>query len=302
MSEDKDVRIALTFDFDAYSTWIGTFGATSPSMLSRGEFGPIGVRRILALLDRYKAKGTFFTPGHTALAFPDDVRRIRDGGHEIGHHGWVHENPCTLSPEEERVVLLRGLEALDKIAGVRPAGFRSPAWDNSPATIPLLLEFGIEYESSMMGSDFEPYWCRIGDEWSRTEEYRFGKPVDLIEVPVAWHLDDWPYFEYVVTQKLGMTGLRNPDDPLAVWKGEFDYLYERIGKGLLTITMHPQVIGRGYRMLMLERFLDYVTERSGVSFTTCIDYVRHWRQGRQPSLPAGAGDARSDAWRDQASE
>src|SRR5262245_33600216 len=131
MAQAKDVRVALTFDFDSYSTWIGTFGATSPSMLSRGEFGPTGWGRLLALLKRYDAKGTFFTPGHTALAWPDHVREIVDGGHEIGHHGWVHENPITLTPEEERHVLERGLEALDKIAKVRPVGFRSPAWDNS---------------------------------------------------------------------------------------------------------------------------------------------------------------------------
>lgn len=296
MSESKDVRIALTFDFDVYSTWIGTFGATSPSMLSRGEFGPIGVRRILETLKRYGARGTFFTPGHTVLAFPDDVRRIRDEGHEIGHHGWVHENPCSLDPAEERIVLERGLDALEKVANVRPKGFRSPAWDNSPSTIPLLLEFGLEYESSMMGSDFQPYWCRIGDEWSKTEEYRFGKPVNLVEVPVAWHLDDWPYFEYVITSKMAMTGLRNPNDPLTVWKGEFDYLYHRIGTGLLTITMHPQVIGRGYRMLMFEQFLDYVSGFSGVSFTSCADYVSRWRKGRTPSLPEGAGPARGAVW------
>jgi peptidoglycan-N-acetylglucosamine deacetylase len=162
MSE-RDVRIALTFDFDAYSTWICTFGATSPSMLSRGEFGPIGVRRLLALLKQHDAKATFFTPGHTALAFPSILCAIRDAGHEIGHHGWVHENPCTLSPNQEREVIDRGLEALAKVAGVRPTGFRSPAWDNSPSTVPLLLEHGFRYESSMMGSDFEPYWCRVGD-------------------------------------------------------------------------------------------------------------------------------------------
>ena len=296
MAVETDVRIALTFDFDAYSTWIGTFGATSPSMLSRGEFGPVGVRRLLELLKRHDAKGTFFTPGHTALGWPDHVRAIVDEGHEVGHHGWVHENPITLSPEEDRNVLERGLEALERIAKVRPVGYRSPAWDNSPSTIPLLLEYGFEYESSMMGADFNPYWCRIGDEWSTTEEYKFGKPVDLVEVPVAWHLDDWPYFEYVITPKVTTTGLRNPNDPLTVWKDEFDYLYHRVGKGLLTITMHPQVIGRGYRMLMLERFIEHVIQHEGVTFTTCAEYVRDWKKDKSPSLPEGAGPARSKAW------
>jgi peptidoglycan-N-acetylglucosamine deacetylase len=184
-AETKDVRVALTFDFDACCVWIGTLGAKSPSMISRGEFGPIALRRILDLLDRFGIKSTFFIPGHSALAFPEPTRIIRAAGHEIGHHGWVHENPATLTPEQERRVLERGLEALDRIAGVRPVGYRSPAWDNSPATVSLLLEYGFEYESSLMGSDYAPYWCRVGDEFSTTEEYRWGRPVDLVEVPVA---------------------------------------------------------------------------------------------------------------------
>jgi hypothetical protein len=113
-------------------------------------------------------------------------------------------------------------------------------------------------------------------------------------MPVAWHLDDWPYFEYVVTPTHGMTGLRDPDEPLKVWTRELDYLYEHVGRGLL--TMHPQVIGRGYRMLMLKQFLVHVTSRPDVSFTTLGDYCEFWRQGRSHGLPEGAGPARSDAW------
>ena len=188
----KNVKVALTFDFDTCCVWIGTLGATSPSMISRGEFGPKACRRILEMLDRFGVQSTFFVPGHSALAFPEPTRMIKAAGHEIGHHGWVHENPLTLSPEQEREVMEKGLDALDKIVKVRPTGYRSPAWDNSPMTVPLLLEYGFEYESSLMGSDYEPYWCRVGDEFSTTEEYRWGRPVDLVEVPVAWHLDDWP--------------------------------------------------------------------------------------------------------------
>lgn len=282
----KDVRVALTFDFDAYSLWIGTFDAKSPSMLSRGEFGPVGVHRILDSLKRANATGTFFIPGHTALAFPKTVEAIHAAGHEIGHHGWVHENPATLKPDEERHILERGFDALKEVVGVRPVGYRSPAWDNSPQTIPLLMEYGFEYESSMMGRDFEPYWCRIGDEWSKTEAYKFGKPVDLVELPVAWHLDDFPQFEYVVIPRGGIIqGVLTPRQLLEIWKDEFDFLYDRIGKGIFTATMHPQVIGRGARMVLLDKFIEHVAGRDGVSFTNCRDYVRDWRKGKTPSLP-----------------
>jgi peptidoglycan/xylan/chitin deacetylase (PgdA/CDA1 family) len=294
--DKKDVRIALTFDFDACCAWIGTMGATSPGMISRGEFGPIGLRRVLALLDKFGIRGTFFIPGHSILALPDPSKRIRDAGHEIGHHGWVHENPTTLTPEQERHVMERGLDALDKVLGIRPTGYRSPAWDNSPATIPLLLEYGFEYESSLLGGDYEPYWCRVGDEWSTTEEYKWGRPVDLVEVPVAWHLDDFPVFEFVWTKTAIMQGNAAPSSVEEVWKGEFDYLYHHVGHGLLNITMHPQVIGRGHRIAFLERYIRYIAGHPGVTFTTIRDYVREWRSGRSPSLPADAGPARSAAW------
>lgn len=293
MSNTPDIRIALTFDYDAFSVWIGTFGATSPSMVSRGEFGAIAVRRILKLLDDYEIKSTFFIPGHTVLAFPDTVVAIRDAGHEIGHHGWVHENPLSLSPERERWVMERGFEVLDKVAKVKPVGYRSPAWDNSPQTIPLLLEYGFEYESSLMGNDYEPYWCRLGDEFNATDEYKWGTPVNLVEVPVAWHLDDFPNFEYVWSKAGILQGNRPPSTSMEMWKGEFDYLYGRVGKGLLNITMHPQVIGRGHRLLFLEQFIQYVASKPGVSFTMIRDYVRDWRKGKSPELPKDAGPNRA---------
>jgi peptidoglycan/xylan/chitin deacetylase (PgdA/CDA1 family) len=293
MTSVKDVCVALTFDYDAMSNWIGSLGATSPGTVSRGEFGAIGVRRILDLLGQRGITGTFFVPGHTARAFPDTVRAIHAARHEIGHHGWVHENPARLTPEREREVMELGLRALDEVAGVRPVGYRSPGWDNSPATVPLLLEYGFEYESSLMGSDYEPYWCRVGDEVSALEEFRWGRPVNLVELPVAWHLDDFIQFEFVATSTGFLNATRSTTMSWEIWTKEFEYLYERLGKGLLTVTMHPQVIGRGHRMLFLEAFIDFLTRHPGVRFTTLRDYARAWRSGRTPELPADAGPARA---------
>lgn len=285
---EKDVHVALTFDYDAYSLWIGTFAAKSPSMISRGEFGPQGVRRILKLLDEYRIKGTFFVPGHTALAFPQVTVDIAAAGHEIGHHGWIHENPATTTPDQERWIMEKGFEALDKVVGLRPVGYRSPAWDNSPQTIPLLLENGFTYESSMMGSEYEPYWCRVGDEWSATDPWKFGKPVDLVELPVSWLLDDFPHFEYVVTPGGIVPGFKSPRDLLQVWIDEFDYLYHKIGTGIFNVTTHPQVIGRGARMVLLQGLIEHVKDRPGVKFGTLAEYVAKWRIGKTPCLPADA--------------
>ena len=182
----SSATVCLSFDFDAISLWIGPYGATSPSMISRGEFGAVGARRLLRLLDRFGVPATFFVTGHTADTYPEIVREIVAAGHEIGHHGYLHENPAALgSKEREREVLEMGLRALDRAAGVRPVGYRSPAWDNSPHTIELLLEAGFRYESSLMGDDFTPYWCRVGDVIRPDGPYEFGPEVDLVEMPVS---------------------------------------------------------------------------------------------------------------------
>jgi peptidoglycan-N-acetylglucosamine deacetylase len=269
------VSVALTFDFDALSPWLN-LGWKSPSSLSRGEMGPIGVRRLLPLLDEYGALSTWFVPGHTALAYPSDIEAILDAGHEIGHHGWVHETPMLLSIEDERMVLEKGFEALSSVGCPRPVGYRAPGWQLSQSSIRLLIEAGFEYDSSQMGRDYELYRCRDGDRVSASEPYIFGNPSPLVEVPVSWHMDDAPFFDFVADKP--SSGLRAPSEVLEIWTGEFDYLYDELGKGLLVLTLHPQVIGRGHRMMMFRRFLDYLSDRPDVVFVRCLDYVREWRE------------------------
>lgn len=263
--------VCLTFDFDAISLWIGPFGATSPSMISRGEFCAVGARRILTLLDREQIPATFFITGHTADTYPEVVREIAAAGHEIGHHGYLHENPIALETRErEREVLLRGLDALDRAGSVRPTGYRSPSWDTSPWTVDLLIEHGFRYDSSLMGDDFTPYWCRTGDVIDHDGPYRFGPETSLVEMPVSWLLDDFPHFEYLV---LRPGGLRNPGLSAGskveeIWSDEFAFMHREIPGGVFNLTMHPQVIGRGHRMLMLERLIARMRTHDDVTFTT----------------------------------
>jgi peptidoglycan-N-acetylglucosamine deacetylase len=180
------LSVCLGFDFDAISLWIGSMGSTSPSVMSRGEFGAAAVPRILDLLERFRARATFCVPGHTVYAYPDLVRRIRDAGHELAHHGWVHENPQSFDRAGERRNLERAFEAFDRVLGLRPRGYRSPAWDLSENTVGLLVEYGLAWDSSCMGNDVYPYYLRDGDRASPTEPYVFGEPVELVEVPVTW--------------------------------------------------------------------------------------------------------------------
>ena len=277
-TDDRRATVCLTFDFDSISVWIGPNAARSPSMISRGEFDVIGVERILRLLDREQIPATFFIPGHTVETFPDSVHAILAAGHEVGHHGYLHENPVTLAPDEERRVLERGLESFEKVAGIRPSGYRSPAWDNSESTIDLLLEYGFQYESSLMGNDFTPYWCRSGDQLSLDAPYKFGDTVDLVELPVSWILDDHPHFEFYRSSKGRADGLSAPSKVKEVWMGEFNFMYRDVPDGVLTLTMHQQVIGHGHRMLMLEEIVQEIKQLDGVVFARTGETAERFRQ------------------------
>jgi peptidoglycan/xylan/chitin deacetylase (PgdA/CDA1 family) len=244
----------LSFDFDAVSPWI-LRGETSPTALSRGEFGVVGARRLLVLLARRGIRATWFVPGHTIETYPEMCASVHAAGHEIGHHGYLHEPPATLTRDEEAAVLDRGVEAIRALTGQPPSGYRSPSWELSEHTVDLLLERGFRYDSSLMGHDDQPYRCRTGDVVSRDGPMRFGPETDLWELPVSWSLDDHPHFEYVRRAGGLAPGLHRAGDVLENWLDDFRYMVRETERGVLTYTMHPQVIGRGHRMLMLERLV-----------------------------------------------
>jgi peptidoglycan/xylan/chitin deacetylase (PgdA/CDA1 family) len=164
------------------------------------------------------------------------------------------------------------------VAGVRPAGYRSPSWDNSPHTVELLVEHGFRYESSLMGKDFEPYWCRVGDVVRTDGPFAFGRDTDLVELPVSWILDDFPHFEYVSQPGKLWPGLSAPSKVEEIWRGEFDYMYREVPGGVYTLTMHPQVIGRGHRMLLLERLIEHFRRHDGVRFATLSTVAEEFRE------------------------
>ncbi len=266
MAANKKITVCLTFDFDAISLWIGGFRARSLSAISRGEFGRVGAERLIAMLERWGARSTWFIPGHSAETFPHIVEKLVAGGHEIGNHGYLHSHPK--SPEDEAAILDRGNEVLKRLTGKQPVGYRSPGAGLSENMVGLLLSRRFLYDSSLMGDDFSPYYMRIGDVARDDGPYVFGKPVDVVEIPFTWGLDDFPAFEYVTSRAGIQQGLASPDAVYQIWAGDFDYLYEELGEGVYTLTMHPQVIGRGHRLRMLNRLVEHIRAHDGVEFAT----------------------------------
>src|SRR6187402_597669 len=219
--------VCLTFDFDTQSGFIAR-GMTTPTPLSRGEFGALASRRIIDFLAS------------------------------------------------------RAIKATARLTGKKARGYRSPSWDLSDHTIDLLLAHGFSYDSSLMGSDYVPYRARRGDVVKLGEPYHFGEQTRLIEMPISWSLDDYPHFEFVRTQTTILAGMQPARAVLQNWFDEFLYMKKTVDWGVLTYTMHPYVIGRGYRMLALEDMVDRLT-KEGATFMTMEDAAREAEKRLPPA-------------------
>jgi peptidoglycan-N-acetylglucosamine deacetylase len=261
--------VCLTFDFDTMSGFIAR-GLTTPTALSRGEFGARASTRILAFLQSRGIRSTWFTPGFTIETYPAECDAVVKAGHEIAHHSWAHVPPAAQSREQEEADMERANEAVRRLTGHKARGYRSPSWDLSPNTVDLLIKNGFLYDSSLMGADYWPYRARRGDVAELGAPYRFGEETALIEMPISWSLDDYPHFEFLRTPQTVLPGLQSARTVMANWLDEFRYMRKSVDWGILTYTMHPFVIGRGYRMLALEDLVDTLG-REGAVFMTMED-------------------------------
>jgi peptidoglycan/xylan/chitin deacetylase (PgdA/CDA1 family) len=253
--------VMLTFDVDAETLWLsGDLGnLNKPGLLSQGTYGArVAVPLILDVLGERDLKATFFVPGWTAEQHADIIGAVHTMGHELGHHGWIHEWPTNLSRDEEQEVLRKGIDALGAITGSAPQGYRSPAWEFSSNTLDLLAAHGFAYSSNMM-SHFIP-WIHDG--------------TSIVELPVQWILDDAPFFLFGGGRARPISSAENAFN---VWTEEFRGIY-RYG-GLFNLTMHPQLIGRPGRVMMLERMIDFMRGFPDVWFATGADVAQYWRAG-----------------------
>ncbi|MCK6449300.1 MAG: polysaccharide deacetylase [Alphaproteobacteria bacterium] len=255
--------VCLTVDFDALSPFVAR-GLVSPSALSRGEFSLVGADRLLRLFKHHGVRSTWFTPGVEIDTYPDMARRVVDEGHEMAHHGYTHRPPNTIGRAEEESELVRGNEAIARLTGRRARGYRSPSWELSPQSIELLLRHGFDYESSLMGHDYLPYHARLGDVISADQPPRFGPPTRLVEMPISWTLDDFPHFEYLRLPNSLQPGLMSARAVMENWLDDFLYMVQTADWGVLTYTFHPFVIGRGHRIMMLERLIERMKEGGAV--------------------------------------
>ena len=275
----KEILVGFGIDVDAVPGWLGSYGGEdSPDDISRGMFaGEVGSPRLLKLFDRLGLRTTWFIPGHSVETFPDQMKAVADAGHEIGIHGYSHENPIAMTPEQEEEVLDKAIYLITSLSGKRPTGYVAPWWEFSNVTNELLLKKGIKYDHSLMHNDFTPYYVRVGDKWTKIDysarpsdwmkPLERGAETDLIEIPANWYLDDLPPMMFI-KKSPNSHGFVNPRHLEEMWRDQFDWVYREMDYAVFPITIHPDVSGRPQVLLMLERLYEHMKSHEGVRFVT----------------------------------
>ncbi|SDX44853.1 Polysaccharide deacetylase [Saccharopolyspora shandongensis] len=299
----KDIQICLGVDVDAVAGWLGSYGGEdSPNDIQRGVFaGEVGTPRMLKLFERYEIPTTWFIPGHSIETFPDQVRAVVDAGHEIGAHGYSHENPVQMTEQQERDVLLRCIELVEKASGRRPRGYVAPWWEMSEHTAALLMENGFSYDHSQNYNDFHPFYARVGDSWTKIDfdgpaeswmkPLQHGHEVDLVEFCGNWYVDDLPPMMFN-KHAANSHGFVSPRDVEQLWRDQFEWVYREFDYGVFPVTLHPDVSGRPQVLLMLERLIDYWRSLDGVRFVTFEEAAADFRTRypfAEPGRPSPTG-------------
>ncbi len=255
----------LSFDVDAESVALSARAANAGRLgvMSHQAYGPLtGIPRLLRLLKRHALRATFFVPGYTALRYPDVCRRIVDAGHEIAHHSYLHESVAGMSVAEEAAMLDRGLEALERVLGVRPVGYRAPLWEITYNTPGLLLDRGLEYDSTLMDCEVPYLLAEHGGPDARC----------LVEIPIQWALDDWEQYAFIPDVS-GSGLIESPRKVLEMWAMELDAYYEE--GACFVLTNHPFLSGRPGRARALEQLVERMESLDGLWIAPLGEISRH---------------------------
>ena len=300
---DKDIQVCFNVHFDSVSLWLGSFGGEdSPCDISRGvHAAKVGTPRLLDLFDKYNITTTWNITGHSIESFPRESKMVAEAGHELGLHGYAHENPLAMSKEQEAAVLNKTYDLVVELCGQAPKGYSAPWWELSPNTIDLLLAKGIEYDHSLMENDHSPYYLRRNDRWHKID---YSKPADswmkpwvpgpltgLLEIPCSWYLDDAPPVMFV-KKFPNSHGWVPPRDLGQMWTDQFDWVYRNMDYGVYNACLHPDASGHPQMLMMVERLIDHMRHHEGVRFMTLGDINREYRAKHKAPQAALCGTAR----------
>jgi len=257
---------SFTFDLDAEAAVLSAVAgsASRMSVMSHQEYGPlVGVPRLLRLLSRLGIRSTFFVPGYTAHRYPDVIRSIVAEGHEIAHHGYLHEPLGGVDEATEIEYLERGLDALAEVAGVRPLGYRAPMWELNYRSARLLHDRDFLYDSSLMNGD-TPYELSVE-----------GRSASIVEIPINWGFDDWEQYCFI-PDAFGTGVIESPAKTEEMWL--LDLAAMREEGGCFVHTSHPFLSGRPARAAALGHVMAEAVAFGDVWVATMSDIARHVRR------------------------
>lgn len=275
----KQIFVSYGVDVDAVAGWLGSYGGEdSPCDISRGVFaGKVGTPRLLRMFARWGIETTWFIPGHSIETFPEEMKAVAAAGHEIGMHGYSHENPIAMTPEQEEAIFDKCVGLIADLAGKPPRGYVAPWWEFGPKTNELLQKKGIRYDHSLMHNDHHPYYVRVGESWTKIDysqhpstwmrPFEHGTETPLIEIPASWTLDDLPPMMFVKAAP-NSHGFVNPRDIEQMWRDQFDWVYANYEYAVFPITIHPDVSGKPHVLQMHERLFQHLKAHDGVRFVT----------------------------------
>ncbi|CAN5492412.1 polysaccharide deacetylase [soil metagenome] len=285
----KEILCSYGIDIDAVAGWLGSYGGEdSPDDISRGMFaGEVGTPRLLDLFKKYDMKTTWFIPGHSIETFPRETEMVVEAGHEIGSHGYSHENPIAMTPEQEEEVLVRCMDLIEEFSGKKPVGNVAPWWEASAVSNDLLLKYGYKYDHSLQHRDFVPYYARMGDSWTKIDYSKpasewmkplvRGEEIDLVKIAGNWYVDDLPPMMFIKTSP-ATHGFMNPRDIEQLWRDQFDWVYREMDYAIFPMTIHPDVSGRPQVLLMHERLIEYINGHDGVRWVTMEEIADDFRE------------------------
>ncbi len=197
--------------------------------------------RLLALLDEYGVRGTFFVLGLVAQQYPDMIRRIDAAGHEVGVHGYWHLMVRRLTPQRFGEELERALETLTPLVSRPIIGHRAPYFSidgSSLWALDVLADKGFRYDSSFFPTRNMLYGYPDAPRFP----HRAGTGGRLIEFPVStarWAGINWPIAGgfYVRTLpyalvRLGIQQLNRQGQPAILyvhpWEMDTGQRYKRV--------------------------------------------------------------------------
>jgi peptidoglycan/xylan/chitin deacetylase (PgdA/CDA1 family) len=187
-----------------------------------------------------------------------------------------------MTPEQEEAIFDKCIEVITKISGKSPRGYVAPWWEFGAKTNELLLKKGIKYDHSLMHNDYQPYYARVGDEWTKIDYSQHpsawmkpltrGQETDLVEVPASWYLDDLPPMMFIKAAP-NSHGFVNPRDIEDLWRDQFDWVYREYDYAVFPLTIHPDVSGKPQCLMMHERLFAHMSKHPGVKFVRMEEIV-----------------------------